>query len=200
MSVAGSRSAPCATSPSASAPAGSGKRKRHAGSRSGVGWGAMVMSSSVSASVQTLASRDRVTPMLNATRDLVLPTTITGSYPRPAWVTEGLGDSAFREQYFDAAACLMREQERAGLDIVSDGDARFDLTVGGRSWFFYPLERLRGITRHVDRPSAGGGGALRPGHILYEVQEAWQPPILGGRVEAGPLDYAALFKVAQRFS
>ena len=147
--------------------------------------------------------------MLNATRDLVLPTTITGSYPRPTWFTEGLrgrgfkdalGDSAFREQYFDAAACLMREQERAGLDIVSDGDARFDLTVGGRSWFFYPLERLRGITGHVDRTSAGGWGALRPGHILYEVQEAWQPPILGGRVEAGPLDYAALFKVAQRFS
>ena len=147
--------------------------------------------------------------MLNATRDLVLPTTITGSYPRPAWFTEGLrgrgfkdalGDSAFREQYFDAAACLMREQERAGLDIVSDGDARFDLTVGGRSWFFYPLERLRGITGHVDRTSAGGWGSLKPGHILYEVQEAWQPPILGERVEAGPLDYAALFKVAQRFS
>ena len=122
--------------------------------------------------------------MLNATRDLILPTTITGSYPRPAWFTEGLrgrsfkdalGDSAFREQYFDAAACLMREQERAGLDIVSDGDARFDLTVGGRSWFFYPLERLRGITGHVDRTSAGGWGALKPGHILYEVQEAWQP-------------------------
>ena len=134
--------------------------------------------------------------MLNATRDLVLPTTITGSYPRPAWFTEGLrgrgfkdalGDSAFREQYFDAAACLMREQERAGLDIVSDGDARFDLTVGGRSWFFYPLERLRGITGHVDRTSAGGWGSLQPGHILYEVQEAWQPPILGERVEAGPL-------------
>jgi 5-methyltetrahydropteroyltriglutamate--homocysteine methyltransferase len=147
--------------------------------------------------------------MLNATRDLILPTAITGSYPRPAWFTEGLrgrsfkdalGDSAFREQYFDAAACLMREQERAGLDIVSDGDARFDLTVGGRSWFFYPLERLRGITGHVDRTSAGGWGALKPGHILYEVQEAWQPPILGERVEAGPLDYAALFKVAQRFS
>jgi methionine synthase II (cobalamin-independent) len=28
--------------------------------------------------------------MLNATRDLVLPTTITGSYPRPRWFTEEL--------------------------------------------------------------------------------------------------------------
>ncbi len=59
--------------------------------------------------------------MLNATRDLVLPTTITGSYPRPHWFTEelrgrgfkdALGDSRFREQYLDAVACLVREQER----------------------------------------------------------------------------------------
>ena len=113
--------------------------------------------------------------MLNATRDLVLPTTITGSYPRPAWFTEGLrgrgfkdalGDSAFREQYFDAAACLMREQERAGLDIVSDGDARFDLTVGGRSWFFYPLERLRGITGHLIAPRPAAGAAQARPHPL----------------------------------
>ena len=61
--------------------------------------------------------------MLNATRDLVLPTTITGSYPRPHWFTEelrgrgfkdALGDSRFREQYLDAVACLTREQEMAG--------------------------------------------------------------------------------------
>jgi 5-methyltetrahydropteroyltriglutamate--homocysteine methyltransferase len=83
--------------------------------------------------------------MLNATRDLVLPTTITGSYPRPAWFTEGLhrrpfkealGDSVFREQYLDAVSCVLGEQVRAGLDIVADGDSRFDRTVGGRSWFY----------------------------------------------------------------
>jgi len=28
--------------------------------------------------------------MLNATRDTILPTTITGSYPRPHWFTEEL--------------------------------------------------------------------------------------------------------------
>jgi len=51
--------------------------------------------------------------MLSATRDLVLPTTVTGSYPRPHWFTEelrgrafkaALGDSRFREQYLDAVA------------------------------------------------------------------------------------------------
>jgi 5-methyltetrahydropteroyltriglutamate--homocysteine methyltransferase len=146
--------------------------------------------------------------MLNATRDLVLPATITGSYPRPSWFTEGLhrrtfkealGDSVFREQYLDAVSCLIAEQTRAGLDIVTDGDSRFDLTVGGRSWFYYPIERLGGITGHVDRTRAAGW-TLRPGHILYEVMEAYQPAVVGGRIEAGPLQYAALWRTAQRFT
>jgi 5-methyltetrahydropteroyltriglutamate--homocysteine methyltransferase len=147
--------------------------------------------------------------MFNATRDAILPATITGSYPRPAWFTEvlrgrafkdALGDSPFREQYLDAVSVLIHEQERAGLDIVTDGDARFDLTVGGKSWFYYPIERLRGITGHVDRSTSGTWTSLRPGHILYEVMEAYQPAIVGGRIEAGGLDYASLYKVAQRFT
>jgi methionine synthase II (cobalamin-independent) len=146
--------------------------------------------------------------VLNATRDLVLPTTITGSYPRPSWFTEGLrrrpfkealGDSVFREQYLDAVSCLVGEQVRAGLDIVTDGDSRFDRTVGGRSWFYYPIERLAGITGHVDRTRAAGWN-LRPGHILYEVMEAYQPAVVGHRIEAGPLQYAALWRTAQRFT
>lgn len=85
--------------------------------------------------------------MFKATRDTILPATITGSYPCPAWFSEvlrgrafkdALGDSPFREQYLDAVSVLIREQERAGLDIVTDGDSRFDLTVGGKSWFSYP--------------------------------------------------------------
>ena len=157
-----------------------------------------------------LATLSRIghTPMLNATRDLVLPTTITGSYPRPAWFTEdlhrrafkdALGDSVFREQYLDAVSCLIGEQTRAGLDIVTDGDSRFDLTVGGRSWFYYPIERLTGITGHVDRTRAAGWN-IQPGHILYEVMEAYQPAVVGGRIEAGPLQYAALWRAAQRFT
>lgn len=147
--------------------------------------------------------------MLNATRDKILPTTITGSYPRPHWFTEtlhgrafkdALGDSRFREQYLDAVACLVREQELAGLDIVTDGDSRFDLTVGGKSWFYYVIERLGGVTGHQDRSTGGGWSTLKPGHILYEVMEAYQPAIIGGKVTAGPLQYAALYRTAQRLS
>src|SRR4029077_6340630 len=88
--------------------------------------------------------------VLTVTRDMILPTTITGSYPRPLWFDRNLdgrsfkaalGDSLFREQYVDAGASIIGEQEAAGLDIVTDGDSRFDLTVGGKSWFFYPIER-----------------------------------------------------------
>ena len=147
--------------------------------------------------------------MLNATRDLTLPTTITGSYPRPHWfveelrgrnVKDALGDSRFREQYLDAVACLIREQEMAGLDIVTDGDARFDLTVGGKSWFYYVIERLHGVTGRVDRSTAGGWRGLPPGHILREVMEAYQPAVLGGALGNAGLEYAALFKTAQRLS
>ena len=147
--------------------------------------------------------------MLNATRDLVLPTTITGSYPRPHWFTEelrgrgfkdALGDSRFREQYLDAVACLVREQEMAGLDFVTDGDSRFDLTVGGKSWFYYVIERLGGITGAQDRSTGGGWKSLRPGHILYEVMEAYQPAVVGAPLTGGALQYAALFKTAQRLA
>jgi 5-methyltetrahydropteroyltriglutamate--homocysteine methyltransferase len=147
--------------------------------------------------------------VLNATRDRILPTTITGSYPRPQWFTEelrgrgfkdALGDARFREQYLDAVSCLVREQEMAGLDIVTDGDSRFDLTVGGKSWFYYVIERLRGITGHVDRSAAGGWRGLPPGHILREVMEAYQPAVVGGPVADHQLQYAALFKTAQRLT
>ena len=73
--------------------------------------------------------------MFRATKDIILPTTITGSLPRPSWYTENLGtrhfleamvSRRFREQYEDALTCFIRDQELAGLDIVTDGDCRFD--------------------------------------------------------------------------
>src|SRR5262245_1707852 len=102
----------------------------------------------------------REAKMLKVTQDLIMPTAITGSYPRPLWFTESLrgrsfkaalGDSLFREQYLDAVACIINAQEAAGLDIVTDGDSRFDLAVGGKSWFFYPIERLGGLASSEER-------------------------------------------------
>ena len=96
-------------------------------------------------------------------------------------------------------ACITADQARAGLDILTDGDARFDLDVGGRSWFFYPIERLGGIEGHVDRrrPAAGKAIAARPHPV--EVRRRTSPRSRASS-PAGPLEYAALWKVAQRMA
>ena len=147
--------------------------------------------------------------MIKITDKLTLPTTMVGSYPRPLWFNESLrgrsfkqamGDTLFREQYVDAVTCIINAQESAGLDILTDGDSRFDLAVGGKSWFFYVLERLGGIGRHRDYSAAWDSFGFRPGHILWEVMEAYQPPVVTARVEGGPLEYAAVWKVGQRLT
>ena len=147
--------------------------------------------------------------MFVATKDKKLPTAMVGSFPRPSWFTESLrgrpfkvalGDSLYREQYTDAVACYINEQERAGLDILTDGDARFDLEVGGRSWFFYAIERLNGVSGFRDSSHFLDYADIKPGHILYEVQEAYHPPAVGGKITRGPLHYAAVWKTAQRMT
>ena len=148
--------------------------------------------------------------MLTVTRDMKLPTAITGSYPRPLWFDmslngqsfkSALGESLFREQYLDAVAAIINAQEAAGLDIVTDGDSRFDLAVGGKSWFFYPIERIGGISGHRDTSQGWmGRHGLRPGHILWEVQEAYQPGVVKEKLTRGPLEYTALWQVAQRLT
>src|SRR2546427_4914021 len=41
---------------------------------------------------------------------------------------------------------------------------------------------------------------LRPGRILWEVQEAYQPGVVKDRLPRGPLEYSALWKAAQRLT
>ena len=61
--------------------------------------------------------------MLTATKDLMLPTTVTGSWPRPRWYTgnllerpysTGLGDVDFREQHLDAVATVIWTRSSRG--------------------------------------------------------------------------------------
>ena len=105
--------------------------------------------------------------MLIATKDVKLPTTITGSLPRPSWFTENLGprsfmeamvSSTYREQYLDAVSVYIKEQELAGLDIVTDGDAHFDQDVGGQSWTNYPTKHMAGFDTDASPTVAGKGG------------------------------------------
>jgi 5-methyltetrahydropteroyltriglutamate--homocysteine methyltransferase len=148
--------------------------------------------------------------MLRATKDLMLPTTITGSLPRPSWYTENLGarsfldamvNNQFREQYVDAVGIYLHEQEMAGLDIVTDGDAHFDSDVGGQSWTNYPPRHMGGFDKNPQPTPAGKGGLLfPPGHILHDYLEARVMPGIAGPVSRGDLQYAAMWKTAQRMT
>jgi 5-methyltetrahydropteroyltriglutamate--homocysteine methyltransferase len=148
--------------------------------------------------------------MFGATRDRPLATTITGSIPRPTWYTANLrgrpfslamADQTFREQYVDTLAAYVTEQERAGLDIFTDGDARFDMDVAGRSWFIYVAERLGGLEGFDIGPQAlTSNRDKQPGDILYEVMETRMPPRVTGRVARGHLEYGRLWKAAQRLT
>jgi 5-methyltetrahydropteroyltriglutamate--homocysteine methyltransferase len=149
--------------------------------------------------------------VLNATKDLVLPTSIIGSLPRPSWYTENLGsrtfldamvDIGFRDQYLDAVMIYLHQQELAGLDIVTDGDARFDHDVGGQSWTRYPTTHMAGFDR--DNPvlaEVGAGGIRFPrGHILHDYMEARVMPKVTGPIGRGDLQYTEMWKAAQRMT
>jgi 5-methyltetrahydropteroyltriglutamate--homocysteine methyltransferase len=140
-----------------------------------------------------------------------LPTAIIGSLPRPTWYTENLGrrsfldamvDIAFREQYEDAVSVYIRDQQLAGLDILTDGDARFDDDIGGQSWTRYPAMHMDGFDHDdPELAAAGAGGLAFPrGHILHDYLEARVMPAIVDPVGRGRLQYAEIWKVAQRLT
>jgi 5-methyltetrahydropteroyltriglutamate--homocysteine methyltransferase len=149
--------------------------------------------------------------MYTATANVVLPTTITGSLPRPLWYSENIGsrnfrdamvDARFREQYLDAVATFIKDQETAGLDILTDGDSRFDRDVGGHHWFSYAPQRMAGFAGSTPYKVQGGraGFATPRGHILHDIVEARLMPDLVGPVSRGNLQYTATWKAAQRLT
>ena len=109
--------------------------------------------------------------MYNATKDIILPTTITGSLPRPNWFTDNMGtksfleammESRYREQYTDTVSAYLREQETAGLDICTDGDAHYDEQVGGQSWTTYPIFHFDGFEQEKPNPRPHSTGPRFP--------------------------------------
>jgi 5-methyltetrahydropteroyltriglutamate--homocysteine methyltransferase len=62
----------------------------------------------------------------------ILPTTVVGSYAIPAWLwaaydkihAGGFGAMDVTETENDAVAIAVRDQERAGVDLISDGEMR----------------------------------------------------------------------------
>ena len=149
--------------------------------------------------------------MLTATKDLMLPATVTGSWPRPRWYDGGLWgrpldtallDVRFREQFLDAHATVIADQERAGLDILTNGDYHLDEDFAGRSWHHYPLQRWKGF-EHEELQYEGSRDSLLafpPGTLMNEIETTWRWPRVVGKVEhdpKNPLEYAKLWRIAQ---
>jgi len=144
--------------------------------------------------------------MFTVSDEIVLPTTVTGSWPRPVWFTsnlagrsasDALADVRYREEFMDAVAVVVSDQERAGLDILTNGDYHLDADLGGRSWMLYPVERLPGIAVDETLP-ASDEWVHPPGSLLGEVFGAWRLPAVAGRVEpGGSLEFDKLWRIAQ---
>ena len=143
--------------------------------------------------------------MFTATADRVLPTTVTGSWPRPTWfgaglwgrsVSDAMLDISYREQLLDAVSVVVGEQERAGLDIVTNGDYHLDPDLAGLSWMRYPLERIDGLDVRQTAPVIET--QEQSGTLLGEVSSAWRLPTVAGRIGSGAdLEFDKLWRIAQ---
>ena len=146
--------------------------------------------------------------MLTITRDLVLPATTTGSWPRPRWFDLSMWgrpldtcmmDTRYRERYQDALTTIIGDEERAGLDIVTHGDLHCDDDMAGRSWHHYPLQRWAGFAGDYLQSEETRSPWLRypPGTLLNEIYTGWRWPRVVDKIEHRPLDYPKIWRLAQ---
>jgi 5-methyltetrahydropteroyltriglutamate--homocysteine methyltransferase len=146
--------------------------------------------------------------MLTLTKDLVLPCTVTGSWPRPRWFDVSpwgrpldtcMLDVRFREKYQDALATLIADEDRAGLDLLTHGDFHCDDDFAGRSWHHYPLQRWAGFEGDFLQSEETRSPWLRypPGTLLNEIYTGWRWPRVVGKIAHRPLDYAKIWRLAQ---
>jgi len=119
-----------------------------------------------------------------------IETTLVGSYPIPDWLrahpsSQGLAD---------ATALVLRLQEQAGIDLLTDGEIyRFDInhpeTNGMIEYFVRPLAGVRsGITR----------SDLRLFHSLPQFGFRVQPAgVVESEIGEGTLDLVAAYERVQ---
>jgi 5-methyltetrahydropteroyltriglutamate--homocysteine methyltransferase len=140
--------------------------------------------------------------------DTLLPTTMVGSYPRPLWYRQQLlgrdirvafKEVSHEEAYYDATQTVIREQEDAGLDIVTDGQMWFDDYVGViGSFCWYMYERIPGFEQAKEMHPSEIGATVRTKDL--ELLADWGGVINSGPVKRGPLRLADLYKIASRYA
>lgn len=133
----------------------------------------------------------------------LLPTTMVGSYPRPGWfrhqlegrdILEAFKVIHHKEAFEDAVGAVIADQERAGLDILADGQMWFDdYSMGIGSFLWYWLERIHGF---------GKEKLVHPARKKAQGRDEWALDEAGGaglhaEPRGGPIRMAELFAIAQ---
>src|SRR5437764_2785836 len=137
--------------------------------------------------------------------DTILPTTMVGSYPRPQWYKQQLLGRDVRiafkevqheEAYHDEVATVIRDQEEAGLDLVTDGNMWYDDYVGViGSFCWYMYERIGGFDPAREPHPSGVNAAPSQGK---EILDDWGGVVNSGPVSRGPIRLADLYGVAAK--
>jgi len=117
----------------------------------------------------------------------ILPTSVVGSYAIPAWLwaawekieAGGFGVMDVAETENDAVAVAVRDQERAGLDLISDGEMRRQGFIVSIFKYFHGLKPIE--------PRRKVGVLSYDGHVLYEPVERITAP--AGLGTLGELEY-----------
>ena len=120
-------------------------------------------------------------------------TTVVGSYPIPDW----LAAEPTRQALLDATRVVLHTQERAGIDLVCDGELyRFDVnhpeTNGMIEYFLQPLDGIRSAIRFEElmayRAKAGTRYRGKP------------PGVVEGPLGPGTLDLPQACATARRLA
>lgn len=130
--------------------------------------------------------------MLLQGREVLLPTTMVGSWPRPLWLrggvlSESVDDPDYvdmhqRTLYEDAVRLCVKDQDLAGLDIVADGNQYFqgETRYDKIQWLLVNL-RLQGFRAYGPPGPPGMEAYFRP--IVHEPVK-WVRPIFAPALAA----------------
>jgi 5-methyltetrahydropteroyltriglutamate--homocysteine methyltransferase len=117
----------------------------------------------------------------------ILPTSVVGSYAIPSWLwaawekieAGNFGAMDVAETENDAVATAMRDQERAGVDVISDGEMRRQGFIVSIFKYFHGLKPIE--------PRRKVGVLSYDGHVFYEPVERLSAPAGLGTLKE--LDY-----------
>jgi 5-methyltetrahydropteroyltriglutamate--homocysteine methyltransferase len=122
-----------------------------------------------------------------------IKTTVVGSYPLPDWLASAPSEQALE----DAMRVVLHTQERAGIDLVCDGELyRFDLnhpeTNGMIEYFTRPMHGVRSEISFSEWLAYSKGAGMR-----FRTRP---PGVVEGPVSAGTLNLALACARARRLA